>query len=718
MGAQAAVVNLMSESSAKTLAGFPEQPGRRSWAVLLFFAAVALLCYSSALPGPFVQADLPMVASNPNLKAFTPSLHSVIQLVKANSTHPFSELSLALSYYVHGPNPFWFRFTNVVIHIFAAFFLFLLLKTTLQLPGAGLDAHKAALIAFFAALIFLVQPVQTQAVSYIVKRKCILPALTALLCMLFYVKARLASSGGKRIALWAAAGVLFVFTIGSRENMAALPFLIVLYDCFFIQDMSRKSLIRSLALMAGMALLGVFSALAVMDFAPMNWLTERFVVMDFTPAQRLFTQPRAVLTLLSLFMFPHPSRLNADHDIPLSNSLLAPPWTLLFMAVIASCIIWAVLNAKKRRIAAFCILWILGTLAIESSVLPLHLMTEHRLYLPSLFACLLVSFLSFTYLSNKRAVAMLCCLAAVFSFWTWQRNHVWADAKALRKDCAVKSPNLLRPMRHWAETLFYSQRYAEAVPALGKTLALYKDFHARRIARAKSSEQKGDIYHAMRHYEMARFAEKLYAEDGANLIAAMKAMGMEEQARHKTKEIARASREMAAKYKNLGGLLIAQGMAHQARAICEEILQYDPNDSEAIVTLGEASFSEKDWTRAEKYFQRALSSKQQTARANLGLGMVYLEQGDKIRSAKRLGRALKSFQQENAKDAAPVWRLYFIMKQDSGKVGLLLSRSQARPAPAEGFELGECIGSFSGGREQLAAFLTPYENKFVWDGFR
>lgn len=708
----------MNKSSAKSLANLLERPGRRSWLAFLFFAAVGLLCYSSALPGPFVQADLPMVASNPNLKAFTPSLHSVIQLIEANSTHPFSELSLALSYYVHGPNPFWFRLTNVGIHIFTAYFLFLLLRTTLQLPGAGLDARKAALIAFFAALIFLVQPVQTQAVSYIVKRKCILPALTCVLCMLFYVKARLAASGGKKVALYAIAGVLFVFTVGSRENMAALPFLAVLYDCFFIQNMSRKSLIGSLALIAGMALLGVFAALAVMDFAPMDWLTERFVVLDFTPAQRLFTQPRAVLTLLSLFIFPHPSRLNADHDIPLSNSLLDPPSALFFEAVIALCIAWAVLNAKKHRVAAFCVLWLFGSLAVESSVLPLHLMTEHRLYLPSLFACLLVSYLFFSRLRPKHAAVLLCCIAAVFSFWTWQRNHVWGNAMALREDCAVKSPNLLRPVRHWAETLFYSQRYAEAVPALDKILTLYEDFHGKRIARAESSRTKGNLYHAMRHYEMARFAEKMYAEDGANLIAAMKKMGMEEQARQKTEEIARARGEMAAKYKNLGGLLIARGMASQAGAVCEEVLQYDPNDMESMATLGEVCVFQGALGRAEKYFLQVLQSKAHAARANLGLGMVYLERGDKMKSARRLSAALKAFQQENANEAAPVWRLYFIKSRDSKKLGLLFSQSKDSPDPPSGYETDEYLGSYKGDRKQLAAFLKPYEYTFGLDGNR
>ena len=64
--------------------------------------------------------------------------------------------------------------------------------------------------------------------------------------------------------------------------------------------------------------------------------------------------------------------------------------TLLSIAFIVASIVLALYIARKERLISFCILWFFGNLIIESSVLGLEIIFEHRTYLPSMFFFLLL----------------------------------------------------------------------------------------------------------------------------------------------------------------------------------------------------------------------------------------------------------------------------------------------------------------------------------------
>ena len=91
-------------------------------------------------------------------------------------------------------------------------------------------------------------------------------------------------------------------------------------------------------------------------------------------------------------------------------------WICLFSLI--SLIIVAVYSVKKERLIAFCILWFLGNLVIESSFIPLALIYEHRLYLPSMGICLISVLLGYRYLKSSQVkIGVVCLVAVVFSVW-------------------------------------------------------------------------------------------------------------------------------------------------------------------------------------------------------------------------------------------------------------------------------------------------------------
>jgi hypothetical protein len=108
-------------------------------------------------------------------------------------------------------------------------------------------------------------------------------------------------------------------------------------------------------------------------------------------SERVLTQFRIILYYVTLLLYPHPSRLNLDYDFPISKTILDPPTTLISMLIVAGLIGYSIWTAKKRPMISFCILWYFGNLVIESSIFPLEMVYEHRLYLPAVGPFILFS---------------------------------------------------------------------------------------------------------------------------------------------------------------------------------------------------------------------------------------------------------------------------------------------------------------------------------------
>ena len=111
-------------------------------------------------------------------------------------------------------------------------------------------------------------------------------------------------------------------------------------------------------------------------------LSRAYKIRDFTLTERVLTQFRVVLYYVTLLVWPLPSRLNLDYDFPTSHGILDPPTTLVSILIVAGLIGYGVWSGRKRPLLSYFILWYFGNLVIESSIFPLEMVYEHRLYLP------------------------------------------------------------------------------------------------------------------------------------------------------------------------------------------------------------------------------------------------------------------------------------------------------------------------------------------------
>lgn len=381
-------------------------------------AGVALVAYSNTFHVPFQFDDRPNIVENPNVQISVFTWNALERLIKNTyvvTIRVFSYFTLALNYYFGGFNVFGYHLVNLFIHIASGIFLYWFLLLTFQLPSLkekyGPISYKVAL---FSSLIFIAHPIQTQSVTYIVQRMASMAGMFYLLSLILYIKARL-SNGAPRVFYFGGAVLSYLLGVFSKENVAILPLFIALYEFYFFQnfDLTPRGKKILFGLVGGLLALGIFGFILWGN----RYIEDTILGYQgrpFTLSERVLTQSRVVLYYLTLLAFPHPSRLNLDYDFPVSKTILDPPTTLISILMIAVLIGYSIWTAKKRPVLSFCILWYFGNLVIESSIFPLEMVYEHRLYLPAvgpfvLFSLLVVRGLEkwkYKYPFSKKATAV------------------------------------------------------------------------------------------------------------------------------------------------------------------------------------------------------------------------------------------------------------------------------------------------------------------------
>lgn len=363
----------MGENGAKS------SHGRELVAVALLFLAL-LAGYANSFYGPFVYDDLNNIAANPGVQAQNFSIRELSGSLFNNEidSRPLAYLSFALNHSFHGLSVFGYHAVNFAAHFAVAVILFFLFRRILLLlkPESGKSA--AVYGAFFAAFLWAVHPIQTNAVTFIVQRMTSMCGLFFFLSLLFYFLART----GRRPALFfILCGACFLLALGFKENALLLPLNFGLIEIFFFETRwTRRQ--KAIAAVIAVTLLAIVSLRA---FLLWNRLETAYADRYFTLFERLLTEPRVLFFYLGLLAFPWPERFALLHDAEISRSLFSPAATLPSIIGVLVLVFFALRMYRRYRLISFGILFFFLNHLLESTVLPLELVYEHRNYIPSAF---------------------------------------------------------------------------------------------------------------------------------------------------------------------------------------------------------------------------------------------------------------------------------------------------------------------------------------------
>ena len=474
--------------------------------LLSLLAVVVILIYADTLTTPFIFDDIVHIRDNPHIRVTSLSLKNLIRAAfqSPESSRPVANISFALNYYFNGFNLVGFHLVNIIIHLAGGFFLYLFSKATLKTPGLRCRSGKCGWIPFFTAFIWMVHPLQTQSVAYLVQRMNSLAAMFYILSMLLYVTFRLdTDTRGKWLPF---AGCVFagILAVGTKQISATLPVLIILYEWYFFQELSLKWVRRHFLILSVILLFLIIISLIYLDFDPAVRILSAYKHRDFTLIQRVLTQFRVVILYLGLMLWPRPSRLNLDHDFVLSYALTDPVTTLISMVTITALIALAILTAKREPLLSYGIFWFFGNLAIESSVIGLELVFEHRNYLPSMFLILAMVSLVFRYAKPTWiGIVSLCVVGTLFTVWTFERNRVWMDELSLYRDCVEKSPAKARPHNNFGAILLRRGRLPEAIGEFQTALRIKPDYADAHYNLGNAMVKQGSLTKGIYHFSEA-----------------------------------------------------------------------------------------------------------------------------------------------------------------------------------------------------------------------
>jgi Flp pilus assembly protein TadD len=550
----------------------------------------------------FQYDDYFNISENPDITINTLSFASLkgAWLSEAGGFRPVAYVSFALNYYFGGVDTVSYHVVNIIIHVINAYLIYLIMLFLFSHDSLDKESkRRVSLSAFFTALIWLVTPINSQAVIYIVQRMTLLMTLFFLLA--FYVY--LLSKREKKVLYLTLCLIFYFLSLLSKQNGIVLPLIIITYEFIFV----KKGELENINKEEKLFLLALFILLLIPLFIYKDAIHKQFIEgtgYGFTVYERTITQFRVFVIYLSLVLLPVPGRLSLTHEISKSTSLFSPVTTFFSLIFIAAIFILAILRIKKSKLLSFAILWFFITASVEA-IVPVELIYEQRIYLPPIFligsfVCFIVNHL---YSKNKAiALPLLLCIVVVLGAFTSVRGKVWESELTLWKDVTEKYPE-----------------DGEAYYNVGRAYTEMRMYKEAEYYTAKALEIRLNNPNEYHNYTMV--------ETYSNLGLARLRLGAFREAERDLLKAIEVDKSYVGAHYNLGSLYLEQRNSGEAVKRFREAINLDPADFRAYIGMGKAYHALRLYDEAIKYFKKAVELNPGNVPAYNEIGVIYMSLG-------------------------------------------------------------------------------------------
>ena len=575
---------------------------KRSNLLIFLMVVIGLCVYSNSLSGPFIFDDISSIVGNPHIRRLWPLWDTMA--APRNITvagRPIVSLTLAINYALNGLNVWGYHVFNLIIHLLAALLLFGIVRRTLT--SVTLRDHygrEAPGLAMTIALFWMVHPLQTEAVSYIVQRTELLMGFFFFLTLYCVIRGFVSSH---RHIWYAAAIVSCALGMGCKENMVSVPLVVLLYDRVFLSKSFQQSFSQRWILYLGLA--ATWFILAALVLTNPHSASAGFGFENLSPWDYAKTQFGVIVHYLRLSFWPRP--LVVDYyDWPVATTFksVAPPAIIVIALLIGT--LWTFIYLPSL---GFLGAWFFLTLGPTSSFFPLvgQFAAERRMYLP-LAAMIVLVVISchriLRHLLQRLAtslrfqrwleIGLVFVILCALGYGTVRRNNDYRSAFSIWSDVVIKRPNNARAHNNLG-TILYAQ---------------------------------GEFEEAIAHFSQAIRIQPDHVEAHTNLGAALYDQGkIDEAITHYLEALKYRSNFPDAHY-NLGIALARKGQIKEAIAHYSEVLKIRPTFAEAHNNIGIALMREGNLTEAKAHFLKALEIRPTFAEAQYGLGSVMVRQGN------------------------------------------------------------------------------------------
>lgn len=377
----------------------------------------------------------------------------------------------ALEYALWGNFSAGFRFINISLHISSAILIYFLLNKLFKKPA----------ISLIISMIFLVHPLQTEAITYISGISDPLSTLFMISGLLFGLTA-VSKEFGIRPLLLLFSALSFVLALMTRETtLIILPSLLVLSLFFYLDKRInfRQIFLIIFRVIWPYLLIGTIYFLlraSVLNFGGTFNLYETQNEYTQSILLRFLTFLRVLSEYVLLLIYPHD--LHMERTVLIARSILEPG-VLVGFGLLLGMILTGFLTLRKFSVISFGIFWFLVTLfPISNILIPVNsIMYEHWLYLPMIgFFLSLIYGLYLIYLRLPKVLPLflgvLILYISFLSVKTMVRNTEWADPIKFYNQVLRYSPDSLRVLNNLGMSYAETGDNQNAIKTYGKAITI------------------------------------------------------------------------------------------------------------------------------------------------------------------------------------------------------------------------------------------------------
>jgi protein O-mannosyl-transferase len=531
-----------------------------------------------------------------------------------NLHRPLANFSFALNYHFSKLNVSSYHLVNLIVHIIAGIFIFLLIKLILDLnnyKNAKIDRHKN-LFALLAALIFVVHPIQTQAITYIVQRMASMAAMFYIMSIYFYSRGRIEQVQNnkvlKAILLYISALMSGIFGVMTKQSAITFPFAFLLFEFCFIRNKENK-IFKNYITISFSAL--IIACVAFLFFNG-NILTSALHGTDISSMDYLINQFVIIVKYLRLTVLPINQCAdygNINFGYPYIKSFSRFDVIGCFLLLIGLFAL-AVYFYKKNKAFSFGIFWFFLTLSIESSVIPIaDPMFEHRMYLPMVGMSIFLMNSLFMMLPKLKTIYIYSFITSVIFFLgilCHSRNDVWKYDLTLWTDVTESAPNNTRAWYNKGLALAKAGKHEEAVKSYDRAIEIKPEFYEAFNNKGIVLYKLGKYEEAVNCYDKAIKIKPEYFNAWFNKGNVLHKLGNLEEAVKCYDKVIEINPEYYEAWYNKGTTMTLVGKQEEAMKCFDKVIEINPNVYEAWNNKGNVLEKLGNFEEAIKYYDKAL----------------------------------------------------------------------------------------------------------------
>lgn len=538
----------------------------RDKTVILLLVFIGLVVYFNSLLNGFVKDDFIQIIDNVKVH----SLANIPQIF-AGSTNaaggadkiagifyrPLMLSSYSLLYTLFGPAPFFFHFFQLIFHIANALLVYFFIKRFFK-----------NITAFIIALLFLIHPINNEAVVYMAN-------LQEILFFFFGMLALLLINKDKNTNIKTNIFILFLLFLSLLSKESGVLFLVItiIYNYFY----GRRNF--KFILFGNIIVFGFYLFLRY-GFAKMYQAQESVApISQASLIERVYHIPVIITYYLKTFFYP--VQLGADqfwfiYKISWSNFFM--PLTISILMVFLMFTGGIYFYKKKNKIFSnylFFSLWFLVGLGLHLQLIKLDATVADRwFYFPivgllGIFALFIQNIKIKSKLIAKSGFALLILFICLLTFRTYQRNYDWVDEITLFEHDIHATPKNFILDNLYATALIRNEEFKKAKPYV------------------ESSIKEHPFYANLNNMAIIYASEKKY-----------------KQAKKYLQEAVNVSQNYAV-YENYANFLLVYDDLNEAETFTKNALKMFPGNSNLWMILAKIQYFKGDKKDALKSAEKA-----------------------------------------------------------------------------------------------------------------